>query len=519
MTDINSIVLPSNWLITSLDNICEILDSKRIPINNTERSIRIAGKRSEQLYPYYGATGKVGEIDDFIFEGEYVLVGEDGAPFLEPAKSKAYIATGKFWVNNHAHILKSYTSNKYLCHFLNQFNYSNYVTGTTRLKLNQAALKRIPVVFPPFNEQKRIVAKIEELFSELDNGIAALKAAREQLKVYRQTVLKYAFEGKLTDKWREKNTDKLETPEQLHIRIQQERNTRYHQQLEEWKAAVKKLETNGNEGKKPGKPKEPNATVLSNKSNFDIPSNWATTNLGLIAEVSGGLTKNQKRNTLPIKMKYLRVANVYADELLLDDIQEIGVTDIEEKKVLLIKNDLLVVEGNGSVEQIGRVAMWDANISGCGHQNHLIKVRLDNPEYARFILLFLLSPVGRDLIVKEASSTSGLHTLSISKVSNLQVPLVTLNEAKLLISIVDEKMILAAKLEEDVQTELKRAEALRQSILKKAFSGNLVPQDLNDEPASILLERIKIEIEQQKAPAKKSATKTIRKKVSEEICN
>src|SRR5690606_22211280 len=122
------------------------------------------------------------------------------------------------------------------------------------------------------------VAKIEELFSELDNGIAALKTAREQLKVYRQAVLKHAFEGKLTAKWREENADKLESPEQLLARIQQEREARCQQQLEEWEAAVKKWEEQGKEGKKPGKPKKL-ATLTpvpeAAKKEFpQLPSGW-----------------------------------------------------------------------------------------------------------------------------------------------------------------------------------------------------------------------------------------------------
>ena len=212
--------IPSGWAHALLEAVCQILDSRRIPLNNSERSQRIAGKSADDLYPYYGATGQVGVIDDFIFDGKHVLLGEDGAPFLDPFKVKSYLVDGKFWVNNHAHILKSAVPNKYLCHYLNQIDYSNYVTGTTRLKLTQNALKRIPVHVAPIVEQRRIVAKIEELFSELDKGIESLKTARAKLNVYRQAVLKHAFEGKLTAKWREENKDKLEKPEQLLARIQ-----------------------------------------------------------------------------------------------------------------------------------------------------------------------------------------------------------------------------------------------------------------------------------------------------------
>ena len=106
---------------------------------------------------------------------------------------------------------------------------------------------------PPKNEQHRIVAKIEELFSELDKGIESLKTARAQLDIYRQAVLKHAFEGKLTAQWREENKDKLEKPEQLLARIKQERETRYERKLKESKAAVKEWEGEGEQGEKTNK--------------------------------------------------------------------------------------------------------------------------------------------------------------------------------------------------------------------------------------------------------------------------
>ena len=96
-----------------------------------------------------------------------------------------------------------------------------------------------PLWLPPTEEQRRIVAKIEELFSELDKGVESLKTARAHLKVYRQAVLKHAFEGKLTAQWREENKDKLEKPEQLLARIKQERETRDERQLKEWRTAIK----------------------------------------------------------------------------------------------------------------------------------------------------------------------------------------------------------------------------------------------------------------------------------------
>ena len=201
--------LPKNWVITDLKSIVEILDHKRIPINSKERQKRKENKKINELYPYYGATGQVDYIDDYLFDGEYILLGEDGAPFLNPLKNKAYFVSGKFWVNNHAHILRGYISNKYLCFYLNQYNFIEHVTGTTRLKLNQSSMKNITIKVAPFNEQNRIVEKIEELFSDLDKATDDLIKTQEQLKIYRQAVLKAAFEGKLTEEWREQNNIEL----------------------------------------------------------------------------------------------------------------------------------------------------------------------------------------------------------------------------------------------------------------------------------------------------------------------
>ena len=188
------------WRYVPFLEAVEICDSLRKPINNTERNKRIEGKDISKLYPYYGATGQVGYIDDYITDGEYVLLGEDGAPFLNAYAKKAYIVNGKTWVNNHAHVLKSKTNNKFLCYYLNCFNYKGYVSGTTRLKLTQGEMKKIKIPTPPVEEQERIVSRIEELFSEIDSGVETLLKTKEQLCVYKQAVLKEAFVGKFTEK-------------------------------------------------------------------------------------------------------------------------------------------------------------------------------------------------------------------------------------------------------------------------------------------------------------------------------
>ena len=201
---------PIEWSRAYLEDLVNILDSMRVPINNTERQSRIERKPNSELFPYYGATGEVGKIDGYIFDEELVALGEDGVPFLDVQKSKAYMLYGKTWVNNHAHVLKAIegkTTNNYILNFLNQFDYHEYVNGGTRLKLTQANMRKIPIPLPPLAEQQQIVVKLDELLAQVDIIKTRLNTIPKILKRFRQSVLAAAVCGKLTEGWR--NSEEL----------------------------------------------------------------------------------------------------------------------------------------------------------------------------------------------------------------------------------------------------------------------------------------------------------------------
>lgn len=187
--------LPKGWRWEPLSEVTDNLDNKRKPINAAERETR------QGDVPYYGATGQVGWIDKHLLDEEVVLVGEDGAPFLDPGRVKAYMVSGKSWVNNHAHVLRAKDGmpNAYLMHYLNILDYAPYVSGTTRLKLTKGAMNKIPVPVAPLPEQRRIVSAIETQLGRLDAAVALLHAAKAKLKRYKQAVLKAAVEGRLTE--------------------------------------------------------------------------------------------------------------------------------------------------------------------------------------------------------------------------------------------------------------------------------------------------------------------------------
>ena len=195
--------VPENWVwVRLIGNVNSCLDGYRKPINSSERAKRV-GK-----VPYYGATGQVGWIDDYLTNEHLVLLGEDGAPFLDLLKDKAYIIFGEAWVNNHAHILKSYfgeIGNVFLMHYLNMVDYKDYVKGTTRLKLTQGSMQLMPFPLPPLSEQQRIVERIEELFAKLDEAKERLQEVADSFAVRKAAILHKAFTGELTQQWRCEN--------------------------------------------------------------------------------------------------------------------------------------------------------------------------------------------------------------------------------------------------------------------------------------------------------------------------
>lgn len=198
---------------------------------------------------------------------------------------------------------------------------------------------------------------------------------------------------------------------------------------------------------------------------------WPEVRIGDVAKIVGGLTKHPRRREYPRQLPYLRVANVYANELRLDEIEYIGVADSELEKLLIQKGDMLVVEGNGSPSQIGRVALWDGSIHNCVHQNHLIKVRFGEsvvPEWASYCLQ---SPPGRRQIELVSSSTSGLHTLSLSKIASLTIPLPTRQVQSKMVAEIERLLGFASRGLDEADLALHRSGALRRSTLVDAFGG------------------------------------------------
>ena len=169
--------IPEKWECTKLGIVVDFLDGKRIPLSEKER------KNRQGRYPYYGASGIIDYVDDYIFDDELILLGEDGANIIERSSPLAFIVRGKIWVNNHAHVLKPKGKNTigFICEYLESISYIKYNTGSAQPKLNQEVCQNIPIPLPPLPEQK----KIAEILSAWDRAIeqvGKLIDAKQRLK-------------------------------------------------------------------------------------------------------------------------------------------------------------------------------------------------------------------------------------------------------------------------------------------------------------------------------------------------
>ena len=320
------------------------------------------------------------------------------------------------------------------------------------------------IFYPPIDEQKNIVAKIEELFSELDSGIASLKTAQQQLKVYRQALLKHAFEGKLTEQWRKDNADKLETPEQLLARIQTERETRYQQQLDEWKQAVKEWEAKGKEGKKPAKPKKisgfKTVNLVENKLPL-LPENWCWMYFGDLVTIASNLVSPIDYPDLP----HIAPDNIERSTgklLAYKTISEDGVTS---PKHYFYAGQLIYSKIRPNLSKLTLVD-FDGLCSADMYP-------LQSDCYVHSFLKYLMLTKSFVTQSSTAGSRSVLPKINQAELSKLKVPICNHAEQQEIVNQLEEKLSIIEQNEKEIESALAKAELLRQSILKKAFSGKL----------------------------------------------
>ncbi|ROI11272.1 restriction endonuclease subunit S [Microcystis aeruginosa FACHB-524] len=477
MTDSNSNYsdLPTGWRLVAIDDTGDYINGYAFKPSDWEEKgkpiIRIQNLTSDKPF---NRTTKFIESKYHIVNGD-ILVSWS-------ATLDAFIWKGEdAWLNQH--IFKVVPNPKivvknflfYLLKYeIHNLTNSDRLHGSTMKHINRKPFLSHQILLPPLPEQHRIVEKIEELFSELDNGVASLKKVLEQLKTYRQAVLKWAFEGKLTEKWRNTHQDSLEDADTLLEQIKAERKRHYQQQLEDWKQALKEWENNGKETKKPTKPQQPKDLPPLTKEELSnlpsLPNGWMWVKLGYmtIGTEYGTSSKSQKEGKIPV----LRMGNIQNGIIDWSDLVFTSNED-EIRQYLLQENDVLFNRTN-SPELVGKTAIYSGKVPAI-FAGYLIRInQINSIVNAKYLTYFLNSTIAKNHGNKVKTDGVNQSNINGEKLCNYPFPYISLQEQTQIVQEIESRLSVCDQLEATLTENLDKAEALRQSILKRAFEGKLV---------------------------------------------
>ena len=458
--------LPAGWAEITLKNILPIQYGKGLIEAHRDKNGHV---------PVYGSSGLVGYHNQPLTSKAALVIGRKGSV------GSVYFSPVPCWPIDTTYFVEENDSVnlKFFLHLLlflrlSQFDKSTAVPGLSRDDYNAITVK-----IAPFPEQHRIVAAIEQQFSRLDAGVAALKRAKVKLKRYRAAVLKAAVEGKLTETWRAEHPT-TEPASPLLERILKERRAK-------WEADLRA------KGKDPAKVKYVEPAAPDVESLPELPGGWCWAKVDqLITYLRNGLP--QKPEASPPGHRILRINAVRPMSVDLDEVRYLFLPQQQLEGYLLDNGDLLFTRYNGSLELLGVAGL----VRGCSlptlHPDKLIRVKTVLAEpLSLYIELASNVGISRTYIESKARTTAGQTGISGSDIRQIPIPLPSLKEQEQIVAEVERHLSLISQLEVTVAANLKRAERLRQSILREAFTGRLVPQDPTDEPASVLLERIRNE--------------------------
>jgi type I restriction enzyme S subunit len=328
------------------------------------------------------------------------------------------LRNGRGFGSTEFHVLrpKGAVTVDWIFHFIRQEHFrkdakARFAGTAGQLRVPASFLVDYPIPVAPLPEQERIVAKIEELFTQLEAGVAALKRVQAGLKRYKASVLKAACEGRLFD-------------------------------------------TTGRGGS---------------------PEGWRWVKLDEIAETIGGVTKGRDLTGKPtITLPYLRVANVQRGNLELEVMKEIEVLASEIEKYRLRDGDVVLTEG-GDWDKLGRSAIWRNQISNCIHQNHIFRARVKTSDVIpEWLMYYTNSEQGQDYFKEAAKQTTNLASINLTQLRACPIPLPPLAEQHRIVAEVERRLSVAAQVESVVGGALARASRLRQTVLKAAFDGKLI---------------------------------------------
>lgn len=447
--------LPMGWVWAKLGDVLSFEYGKGLP----EKARDSAGSVA-----VYGSSGVVGQHSEALVTRPCLVIGRKGSA------GNVLLSLSASWPIDTTYyaIPPEGLDLRYAFYALGYLDLGRLdkSTAVPSLSRDDAHARYIPI--PPANEQHRIVEKLEELLSDLDAGVATLRQALAKLKRYRQAVLKAAVEGELSREWREANRDRLEPASKLLERILEHRRSC------------------GSGGKKFKEPEPPDTNKLP-----ELPKGWTWVRAQqLIYGLRSGSTLVPQDE--PTNIPILRSSSVRQGCVDLDASRFLPETNPPGERDFLQEGDLLFVRLSGSAAYVGACALVP-NLAGkrIAYPDRLFCARPVFPLLGHYVKMVFRTPAVRAFLEAKAKSTAGHKRVSLGDIEKQVFPLPPEEEIRWLVEEVDRRLSEADRLEATLRANLKRAERLRQAILKKAFSGELVPQNPEDEPASALLERIR----------------------------
>jgi type I restriction enzyme, S subunit len=346
-------------------------------------------------------------------------------------------------------------------------------SGIALLNVNAKKLQQIPFPLPPLTEQRRIVEKIEELFTKLDAGLQSLKQAQALLKKYRQSVLKAAVEGELTREWREAHEYEAELASALLERILDERR-------KQW----------------PRRYKAPTELQLLHTHGVkELPEGWVWTSLSSLLREPLRNGHSAKATRADNGLRTLTLTAV-TDGDFSERNTKLTTADPNQVEHLWLEPGDILIERANTPELVGTTRLYTGESDYAIYPDLIIRARLLREVSERYVELALQSNRVREYFKRSAQGIAGsMPKISQSTVESTAIPLPPKAEQESIVREVEKQFSVLDRLDATIEANLARARHLRQSILNHAFSGRLVPQDADDEPASVLVDRIKEERE------------------------
>lgn len=487
-----------DWVKIELGKICDYSKGKKPKLLVKEKSVNTP-------YPYINIKAfekgifeeyTNGEKCNLCEDGDLLMVWDGARAGLTGKAKKGAIGSTLMKIEPKSGVEKNYLF-YYLLSLYRKINSNPRGVGIPHVE--PSLLWNSALIIPSPSIQRAIVTKIENLFASLDKGIADLKKAQEQLKVYRQAVLKKAFEGELTKEWRKQQSN-LPTAEELLKQIKQEREKHYEQQLAEWKQAIKSWEENGKEGKKPSKPRKLALVPEISKEELSelptLPKTMLWQRLGdIVWSVKDGphYTPKYSKSGIP----FLSGGNIGPSGIDFKNVKYISLELHSElsKRCKPEINDILYTKGGTT--GIARVNTYDIDFNVWVHVAVLKPIETIAPFYLQHVL-------NSTHCYKQSQRYThgvGNQDLGLTRMVFITLPICSKEEQHQIVREIESRLSVCDKIEQSITEGLQKSEALRQSILKKAFEGKLLSeaeiekckQEADYEPADVLLERIKRE--------------------------